>query len=326
MVSPQENEESFSDKGRRIWTKEEDKLLFEQVKLNQKIEWECVAKVLKEKISSTKSSKQCRERFRNYLDPSLQNKEWKPQEKLLFLHLHNLFGNQWCRISGYFNQRGDVPIKNYFYSIVRKAIRLYKTKEIPSSFLKKTEKVFQQYLVLDLIKKKYIPTVYGKDKVPKAERKEKVLVNLIKEHNVTEKSIEQYQELLIQNFKKENDGKTLPEVLTLNLCEIGMKEKSEEELASYGDYENLPQLKEIITMKINFGKKIAPQTQQQIVTHSFPLMGRPALFLPVNQFIYPWPMAMAMPIMNPYNSTNSYMVNQFASLPFEPEMKKKKES
>lgn len=62
-----------------------------------------------------RSPRQCRERFKKYLSPNVNNSPWTYSEDMLLLHLINQFGNRWAQISVYFPGRTDSNIKNRWY-------------------------------------------------------------------------------------------------------------------------------------------------------------------------------------------------------------------
>jgi hypothetical protein len=64
--------------------------------------------------------KQCRERWRNHLDPGNNSQPWTLEEDMLLIQLHELHGNQWVKIAGMMPGRSDNHIKNRWNSTLKK--------------------------------------------------------------------------------------------------------------------------------------------------------------------------------------------------------------
>ena len=109
---------------RKLWTRDEDQLLSSEMARSPGSEpaWEELALALR-RAGHKKSAKQCRERWMNYLDPSLLRKEWNAEDNRKLLHLHELSGSKWKDIALHFPGRTDNSIKNQFFSLVRKSLR-----------------------------------------------------------------------------------------------------------------------------------------------------------------------------------------------------------
>jgi hypothetical protein len=95
------------------WTAEEDARLVEVV--HSKLEhWGKVA----EKMPG-RTSKQCRERWSNYLDPSLRKDPFSIEEDQLILRLQAEYGNKWAQISRSFSGRTENSIKLRYNSLAK---------------------------------------------------------------------------------------------------------------------------------------------------------------------------------------------------------------
>ena len=69
---------------------------------------------------SKRIGKQCRERCLNVLDPGVKIGGWSDHEQLQIFYLLIENSTSWSKISKYFKERTENPIKNYFYSTIRR--------------------------------------------------------------------------------------------------------------------------------------------------------------------------------------------------------------
>lgn len=99
------------------WTREEDEIIAKFVAENGDKDWARLALLL-----NGRTGKQCRERFKNHLDPKVQKTAWTEEEDRRLIDLHNKLGNQWTLISSYFEGRSDNCIKNRWNSTLKKRI------------------------------------------------------------------------------------------------------------------------------------------------------------------------------------------------------------
>ena len=97
------------------WTRQEDETIILFVKQYGVKNWTKLASILPGRIG-----KQCRERWRNHLDPDINRNPWTPEEDELLLKLHEQFGNQWVKISSLIPGRSDNAIKNRWNSSLKK--------------------------------------------------------------------------------------------------------------------------------------------------------------------------------------------------------------
>ena len=99
------------------WTREEDEVIVEYVTLNGDKDWAKLAQLLK-----GRTGKQCRERFKNHLDPTVVKNSWTDAEDKLLIDLHSKYGNAWTKISSFFEGRTDKCIKNRWNSTLKKRL------------------------------------------------------------------------------------------------------------------------------------------------------------------------------------------------------------
>jgi len=71
----------------------------------------------------TRSPKQCRERWQNFLDPSLNNGSWTQAEDGLLLKLHAIHGSSWAQIASSFSGRTNDRVKRRVQALLRKRKR-----------------------------------------------------------------------------------------------------------------------------------------------------------------------------------------------------------
>jgi hypothetical protein len=97
------------------WTRQEDETILDYVAQFGTKNWAKLAEMLTGRIG-----KQCRERWRNHLDPDNNHAPWTPEEDQMLVELHEQYGNQWVKMASIMKGRSDNHIKNRWNSTLRK--------------------------------------------------------------------------------------------------------------------------------------------------------------------------------------------------------------
>ncbi|OHT14986.1 hypothetical protein TRFO_14657 [Tritrichomonas foetus] len=101
-------------KNRSKFTKDEDRLLKQLVSKYGESNWNFIAESM-----SGRNSRQVKERWCNYLSPSLNKSKWKSSEDSLLLKKVSDIGKKWVAISKYFHNRTDQMLKNRYNVLMR---------------------------------------------------------------------------------------------------------------------------------------------------------------------------------------------------------------
>jgi hypothetical protein len=100
---------------RSKFTPDEDSELIRLVAELGTTDWAHVATEL-----GTRNARQCRERYKNYLDPALRHGEWTAAEDALLLTKHAKYGSKWNHIAHFFKDRSDIALRNRWNHIRRR--------------------------------------------------------------------------------------------------------------------------------------------------------------------------------------------------------------
>jgi hypothetical protein len=71
----------------------------------------------------TRSPRQCRERFKNYLDPNLRQDAWSAAEDELLVQKFIELGSKWAEIGQFFDRRSEANVKNRWAQMTTKCPR-----------------------------------------------------------------------------------------------------------------------------------------------------------------------------------------------------------
>ncbi|CAK89546.1 unnamed protein product (macronuclear) [Paramecium tetraurelia] len=104
---------------------EEDKILYEIILKYQSVDmgqkWSQIAQELNQHSIIYRSSKQCRERWLNHLNPKISKQPWNDEEDIWLLNLVKEQGRKWAEISKIMDgKRSENNLKNRFNSLIKR--------------------------------------------------------------------------------------------------------------------------------------------------------------------------------------------------------------
>jgi hypothetical protein len=120
------------------FSKEEDEMIISYVEKYGATSWKKI-----EEVIPTRTRRQCRERWTNFLSPNISQKKWTLEEDLLLQNFVEQYGQKWSDFVSSFPGRTNILIRNRYHLIIRhkqkrKKIK-YQEKEEPKSKESKEE-------------------------------------------------------------------------------------------------------------------------------------------------------------------------------------------
>lgn len=117
LISDNNNKAFELKKG--AWSPEEDQKLLAYITKSGISNWTKIP------ISAglSRSGKSCRLRWLNYLRPGVRRGNFTPEEIIVVMQAHELFGNKWSKIASFLNGRTDNEVKNFWHTYIRKSIK-----------------------------------------------------------------------------------------------------------------------------------------------------------------------------------------------------------
>ena len=112
---------------RTKFSPEEDARLKALVEQHGTADWAKIALAL-----GGRTARQCRERYKNFLHPTLVNGPWTPEEDELLIRLYHQYGPNWVAMHrGHFPTRSNNNIKNHWAILAPQLLRLTSTLRRP---------------------------------------------------------------------------------------------------------------------------------------------------------------------------------------------------
>jgi hypothetical protein len=102
-------------KSRKVFRQEEDDQLASLVETYGTRCWDLIASHM-----PGRTARQCRDRWKFYVCPSVNRAPWTPEEDRLLLKKHHEIGGKWCVLCKFFQNRSLNNIKNRWNSVIRK--------------------------------------------------------------------------------------------------------------------------------------------------------------------------------------------------------------
>lgn len=104
------------------WSQSEDKLLLQIVQEVGQDRWPLIA----ERIGS-RTAKQCRERWNNHVDPTINKAPFTPEESAKIMSMYTQMGSKWSEMAKQLPGRPDNRIKNHFNTVLNRRARRVQT-------------------------------------------------------------------------------------------------------------------------------------------------------------------------------------------------------
>ena len=125
---------------RRSFTEYEDEQIKKLVQEFGDQNWKKIAEHLK-----TRSARQCRERYKNYLTPGIVNGPWTKEEDELLIQKFHEYGAKWIQIASFYPTRSEINIKNRWSSISKKMLKKNITKNLKDKNSLKGNKIIDTF-------------------------------------------------------------------------------------------------------------------------------------------------------------------------------------
>jgi len=121
------------------WSKTEDHILAGLVKSYGIKKWSVISALM-----HNRTAKQCRERWKHQLDPTINSSLWTTEEEWMLYLYHSVVGNRWTYLVNFFQGRTDNSIKNQWNTHMRRRLHKYKARlEAATELFKTDEEAFR---------------------------------------------------------------------------------------------------------------------------------------------------------------------------------------
>ena len=128
---------------RKPFTSKEDARLLQMVALHGTTDWRRVAEGI-----PGRTPRQCRERYRSKVDPSLNNSPWTPEEDSVLLQKHDEYGPRWSLISQFLPGRSPSNVKNRWYKKLKKQNDAFESEVKMSPFFSDELEICDDFLMV----------------------------------------------------------------------------------------------------------------------------------------------------------------------------------
>lgn len=112
---------------RQKFSPAEDQQLLNLVKQFGKHNWKCVMIGM-----PGRTARQCRERFKYYLEPTLNKNHWTEAEDRILTMKYTELGRKWAQIATFLPNRTPIDLKNRFHVLQRSLQKEDAIKQIPN--------------------------------------------------------------------------------------------------------------------------------------------------------------------------------------------------
>lgn len=109
------------------FSQQEDNMLIYLVRNIKPMNWNVIAYFM-----GSRTARQCRDRWKNYLNPELRNDPWTEEEDKLLFEKQKIFGSKWGKIAHFFSNRSDNSCRNRWQHLARQLERIQKAKQLNS--------------------------------------------------------------------------------------------------------------------------------------------------------------------------------------------------
>jgi hypothetical protein len=117
---------------KRRFTPEEDERIRQLMSTSAKEPWAEIAQQI-----PNRTARQIRERWLNYLSPTVNTGSWTPEEEILLQNLVAQHGPKWSKLVAHFANRTDIAIKNHWIMMERRTQKLWKAAALLNTTQKK---------------------------------------------------------------------------------------------------------------------------------------------------------------------------------------------
>jgi hypothetical protein len=322
------------NKKRAKWTSAEAQSLSDILQQHKNWTWKKVSDELSQRYPPGKTAKQCREWERNYLSGSPFRFDWTIQEEVLLLVLRRIYGNHWSLISSFYKNHSDLAVKGKLHCTARKVFKAYKKGIVREKVAADAARLFVAFSAVEILKTEYLPEVLAgpHQGIPNKNKKEVILINILKDCQATVESLNGYQSKLIQNFQEEHKSQHLPISVILDVPALGLTQKQVEDIkTASAEYNTLPLSNAVIVIlkdnRVPLNIRLSPFQNVQMPKQAIPLQSFP-FYMP---FVSPYPIIGYSQLYSPLSMPSPFNWNmQLAAsnlqgqISPEPSAKKKK--